>query len=288
VPSVRIVVDSMSYIPPAIVEAFELTVVPLYFDMGDGPIRESAFEGDYADFYERLARSPSASTSPPAPEDFVAAYRPLLEAGHRVVSVHLSSGVSETCANARRAVEMLEAEGVTRGGVAVVDSAGVGAQTAICAVMGARAARAGLEQEQVVERLRTTRAETRGWWLFDTLEYLRRGGRVGAAAAWVGSVLQIKPIITIESEVVAQERVRSRERGIERLVELMRRQASVGADAWTVQHCHSVEDAQRLVDRLREVFRRPPLFVTEAGPVLGTHCGPRALTCAAGPSWGGG
>jgi DegV family protein with EDD domain len=154
-------------------------------------------------------------------------------------------------------------------------------------VLAGRAARSGLPMEDVVERARRARSEIRGWWLFDTLEYLRRGGRVGTAAAWLGSVLQVKPILTVESEMTAVERVRTRDRAVERLADLMRRQASLGADVWVVQHSRAAADAEALVDRLHGIFRRPPLFVTEIGPCAAVNGGPGILGCAAGPSWAG-
>jgi fatty acid-binding protein DegV len=107
---------------------------------------------------------------------------------------------------------------------------------------------------------------------------------VGNAAAWIGSVLDIKPILAIESELKAVERVRTRRRGVERLIELMRQHRSLGADRWFVQHVHAPEDAQMLVDRLGSVFDAPPEFISEVGPAIGTHVGPGALMVGALPS----
>jgi fatty acid-binding protein DegV len=93
----------------------------------------------------------------------------------------------------------------------------------------------------------------------------------------MGSALDIKPILTVESEVTAVERVRTRKRGVERLVEIMRQRRSLGADRWFVQHAQAEDDAQRMVRRLGEIFACPPEFVSEVGPVIGTHAGPGAL-----------
>jgi fatty acid-binding protein DegV len=100
---------------------------------------------------------------------------------------------------------------------------------------------------------------------------------VGGAAAWIGSALDIKPILAFESELRAVERVRSRRRGVERLIELMRQRRALGSDRWFVQHVHAPQDAQMLVDRLGTVFDAGPEFVSEVGPVMGTHVGPGAL-----------
>jgi DegV family protein with EDD domain len=262
--------------------SFGIELISLYYDLGEGMRRELDFDGDYTHFYQRLTTSNGlASTSPPTVEDFVAVYARLLESHSDVVSVHISSGISETCMNARAAADRLKQDG--RGGerIRVIDSAGAAGHLGCQALAAGRAASAGEGVDGVLERVRQARQEVKLWLLVDTLEYLRRGGRIGGAAAWIGSALDIKPILTVESEIKPVERVRTRKRGVERLVELMRQRRSLGADRWFVQHAHAHEDAQRLVDRLTEVFGRPPEFVSEVGPVVGTHTGPGTL-------WAGG
>ena len=112
------------------------------------------------------------------------------------------------------------------------------------------------------------------WFAIDTLEYLRKGGRIGAARAWIGSALQIKPILTLEEEITPVERVRTRRRVFERLVQYAEELKDEGRDAWVVQHIQDPENAQRLVERCREVMGSEPLFVSEIGPVIGAHTGP--------------
>ncbi len=137
--------------------------------------------------------------------------------------------------------------------------------------------RRGAGLQGVIERVRQARKEVKGWALVETLEYLRRSDRVGTVAAWIGSALDLKPILMIESELKAVERVRTHRRGVERLIELMRQRRSLGADRWFVQHVHAPEDAQMLVDRLGAVFDASPEFVSELGPVVGAHVGPGTL-----------
>ena len=273
---VAVVTDSTGYLPAALVDSLEITIVPLYYDVGPGLVRESDFDGDLGEFYAELDASKTvAPTSPPAVEDFLRVFERLLMQHSAVVSVLISSAISETCSNARQAVSRLESEGER---VVVIDSAGTIGHLGLQAVAAARAAVAGEDRSGVIARTRRARQEVRVWGLLDTLEYLRRGGRVGTAAAWVGSALDIKPIITIESETKAVERVRTRRRGVDRLVELMlQRRAAVGADRWFVQHTCAHEDAQRLADHLDELFGTEPEFVCELGPVAATQLGPRAL-----------
>jgi DegV family protein with EDD domain len=118
----------------------------------------------------------------------------------------------------------------------------------------------------------------------DTLEYLRRGGRVGAAQAWVGSALKIKPILTIEREILPIERVRTSGRAFERLVQELRTAHEAGADVFVIQHIRAPDVAERLAERGREIYGREPEFVSELGPVLGAHIGPGLVGVTGLPS----
>jgi DegV family protein with EDD domain len=115
------------------------------------------------------------------------------------------------------------------------------------------------------------------WFAVDTLEFLKRSGRIGAASAWIGSTLKIKPILTLEQEITPIERVRTSGRAFERLVAYAEDRHQAGADAWVVQHIQSRDAADRLAERCRQIFERDPVFVSEVGPVLGVHTGPGLL-----------
>jgi DegV family protein with EDD domain len=115
------------------------------------------------------------------------------------------------------------------------------------------------------------------WFAVDTLEYLRRGGRIGSAQAWLGTALKIKPILALESEITPFERVRTSRRAFERMVELLRSRQAAGGDGWAIQHIQAPREAEALVERGREIFGTEPVFVSEIGPVIGTHVGPGLL-----------
>jgi DegV family protein with EDD domain len=280
---VAVVTDSTGYLPGGLVDSLDITVVSLYYDVGAGWLRESEFDGDVGRFYAELDVSKSvATTSPPTVEDFVVVFERLLQQHSAVVSVLISSGISQTCSMARQAAAKLEDDGGER--VVVIDSAGAAGQLGVQALAAARGAAArGAGLQGVIEQARRARQEVRQWFLVDTLEYLRRGGRIGGAAAWLGSALDLKPILMMESELKAVERVRTRRRAVERLVELMRQRRVVGADRWFVQHAYAHEDAQRLAERLAELFGTEPEFISELGPVLATHLGPGALVAGGLP-----
>jgi fatty acid kinase fatty acid binding subunit len=115
------------------------------------------------------------------------------------------------------------------------------------------------------------------WFAIDTLEFLKRSGRIGAASAWLGSTLRIKPILTLESEMTPVERVRTSKRAFERMVDYAKQRQESGMNAWVVQHIQAPDQAAALADRCREIFGREPVFTSEIGPVLGAHTGPGLL-----------
>ena len=122
------------------------------------------------------------------------------------------------------------------------------------------------------------------WFAIDTLEFLKRSGRIGAASAWIGSTLKIKPILTVERELSPVERVRTSSRMLQRLVDYAQQRHDSGADAWVVQHIAAPEQAEQLIERCHEVFGCDPLYVSEVGPVLSAHAGPGMLGVSSVPT----
>ena len=148
----------------------------------------------------------------------------------------------------------------------------------------AKAARDSASAKEVAEHVAAARKELRLWFAIDTLEFLKRGGRIGAASAWIGSTLKVKPILTVENEMSPVERVRTSSRAFERLVEYARSCADSGADAWSAQHINAPDQCARLVERCTEIYGHGPTIVSEIGPVLSAHTGPGLLGTGAVPS----
>jgi DegV family protein with EDD domain len=136
------------------------------------------------------------------------------------------------------------------------------------------AAAGGADGAETLAAAQRCREALEMWFAIDTLEYLRKGGRIGAAQAWLGSALQVKPILTLGEEITPVERVRTRRRAFERMVDYARQRRDDGADAWVVQHIQDPETAERLAEQGRELFGSEPLFISEIGPVIGAHVGP--------------
>lgn len=276
-PATAVVTDTTAYLPDDLVREHDIHRVSLYVTL-DGETQAESELSDYDTFFERLSRSSEgATTSQPSVGDFRAVYEPLLAEGRDIVSVHISAGISGTCDSARQAREALIEEGGGGERIHVLDSrSGCGGQ-GLMAIAAARVAAAGASGEETLARAEETRAGLRMWFAIDTLEYLRKGGRIGAAQAWIGSTLKIKPILTLEEEITPVERVRTRRRALERMVDFARERKEAGADGWVVQHIHDPESAQELVQHGRDVFGSDPVFVSEVGPVIGAHVGPGLL-----------
>ncbi len=271
-----IVTDSTTYLPPELIARWEIRPVSLYVGW-EGDLRPEADYRDLDAFYSRLHDSPLLpTTSQPSVGDFLAVYRPLVERGRDVLSIHLAEGLSGTCQSAREAARILDAEG-QRGKVTVHDGE-TGAGGLGCLVLvAAELAEQGLGAEQTLEAVRRARETLDIWFCLDTLEYLRRGGRIGAAQAMVGTALKIKPILTFGTEIAPVGRVRTHARAMDRMIEHLRELRERGASDWIVQHAQSPQDAQRLVEAGTGLFGHEPLFCTQVGPVLGAHLGAGVL-----------
>jgi len=276
-PPTAVVCDSTAYLPANLLAEREIEVVSLYVSI-DGEQQKETEIGDYGAFFDRLRASEGgATTSQPSVGDFVAVYEPLLEAGREVVSIHISAGISGTCEAAQQAKQRLADEGKGDERIRIFDSRSAAGGMGLCALGAAVAAQSGADSEATLARAEKVRRELKMWFAIDTLEYLRRGGRIGGASAFIGSALKIKPILTLEEEITPVERVRTRARSIERLREYARERHESGLDAWVVQHIQDDETAAALADDAREIFGCEPAFVSEIGAVLGAHVGPGLL-----------
>jgi DegV family protein with EDD domain len=272
-----VVCDTTAYLPTELLASEGIQAISLYVAI-DGHQEPEAEIGDYGAFYERLRASEGgATTSQPSVGDFVAVYEPLLDEGREIVSIHLSSEISGTFEAAGQARDRLIEE--ERGGerIHVFDSRSACGGMGFSVLAAAAAARAGADSTAVLARAEQARQELKMWFAIDTLEYLRRGGRIGGARAWIGSALKIKPILTLEEEITPVERVRTRARSIERLRDYARQRHESGLDAWVIQHIQDPEAAAALADDGREIFGCEPVFISEIGPVIGAHVGPGLL-----------
>ncbi|MFD3656666.1 DegV family protein [Streptomyces sp. 24-1644] len=276
---VAIVTDSTAYLPPEMMERHGITTVPLTVVLGDQALEEGT-EISARSLAAALQKRHSVTTSRPNPEVFAAAYRAAAEAGATaIVSLHLSAEISGTYDSALLASKEAPVP------VRVVDTGMVAMALGFCALSAAETAEAGGSLDEAVAAAEKRAAATSAYFYVDTLDYLRRGGRIGAAQALLGSALAVKPLLQLDGgRIELLEKVRTASKAIARLEELVVERAGAGAVDIAVHHLTAPDRAERLAERLRE--RVPGLLdlhVSEVGAVIGAHTGPGLLGAVISP-----
>jgi DegV family protein with EDD domain len=276
---VALVTDSTAYLPDEAVARYGIDVVPLSVVVGDRVLAEGieVTPGDVAD---ALRRKVQVTTSRPNPEAFAAAYRAAAERGAEgVVSLHLSAELSGTYEAAVLAAEAAEIP------VRVVDTRMVAMALGYCVLTAAEVAGNGGGVDEVATAAEKRAGATTGFFYVDTLEYLRRGGRIGAARAMLGSALAVKPLLHLSGgRIEPLEKVRTSSRAIARLEEIAIHQAGASEVDLAVHHLAAEAGARQLAERLRErVPGLRELYVGEVGAVIGAHVGPGLLAVVVSP-----
>ncbi|MFR9777313.1 DegV family protein [Micromonospora sp. MS34] len=269
---VAVVTDSTAYLPPELIQAHRLTVVPLTVVLNGAEGLEGV-ETFPEDATRALSgRRVSVSTSRPAPDQFAQVYRTLLDGGaDAVVSVHLSAELSGTVDAARLAATEFGDR------VAVVDSRSTGMGLGFPVLAATRAADAGADLDGVRRAAVDAIDRTTIFFYVDTLEFLRRGGRINAAEALLGTALSVKPIMHMpDGTIVIRDKVRTAGRGVARLVDLAVEAAGDAEVDLAVHHLAAPQRAEQLVADLTERLgdRLHDTHVTQAGAVVAAHAGP--------------
>ena len=275
---VAVVTDSTAYLPREQAEAAGIGVVPVQVVIGGEAHDESTITS--ADVAEALRSWTPVTTSRPSPHAFLDVYEALAARGaDAIVSVHLSGAMSATAESASLAARDSPVP------VTVIDSRLIGMGLGFCVLTGAQTAAAGAPAADVAEAVRARMARSEVLFYVDTLEYLRRGGRIGAAAALVGSALSVKPLLhLVDGHVEPLEKVRTASKAMARLEGLTVERAGDGAVDIAVQHLANPERALALTTRLQErMGGRVTLSVSEVGAVVGAHVGPGMLAVAIAP-----
>jgi DegV family protein with EDD domain len=275
---VGIATDSTADVPPALAADLGIAVVPCLIYWGKEELLDGVDLGPWA-FYDRLSRSPELpTTSQPALNSFVSVYRRLLEEEHceAVLSIHVAGNLSGTVNAAWAAAQTLPEPSR----VAVIDSGQVSMGLGWSVIRAARMARAGATHSELGDAVREMLPRLRGTALIDTLENLYKGGRISQITAAVGTVLQIKPLITIDSgQVQVVDRVRTRSRALQRLEALVRAWGPLAELA--VLHTGAQALAEDLAAKLADLAPDGQLMIGPAGPALTTHLGLGAVgVCA--------
>jgi DegV family protein with EDD domain len=272
--TIKIVTDSSSDLATAVAQELRIGVVPLYVRFGEEVFREQV-DMDSEEFYQRLIKGQQHPvTIQPSPQDFVAAYRKLAPDTEGIVSVHLSSKLSGTYNSAIQGKEM---SGVNTP-IEVIDSRSVSAGLGLVSIMAAEIAASGASLSQVVEQVKAAIPKVHLIGLVDTLKYLLLGGRIGKARALVGSLLNVKPLLTLEDgETVPVGQARTRAKGIERLHTFVTGAGKI-ADA-ALAYSTTPEEASLIATKIKDETG-VPVRLSRLGTTLGVHLGPGSLILA--------
>jgi len=269
---IAIVTDSTADLTPELVEELGVTIVPLRVIFGNEAYREGV-EITTEEFYERLVKSRQLpTTSAPSVGDFQEVYERLLKEADGIISIHISSklsGTMQVAETARQSVAKPER-------IELVDSQATSVAIGFVVMEAVEAARAGAKLAEVKAAAESAVQRTQVWFMLDTLEYVRRGGRIGRARAYLGTLLRVKPILSFrEGEVYPEERVRTRARGLERIIQWAVRHQKVKRAV--VAHATTLDEAESIRERLAMAFPNVKVHVVRFGPVIGTHGGPGTI-----------
>jgi DegV family protein with EDD domain len=276
---VAVVTDSTASLPQDVVERYGIDVVPLSVVIG-GQVYSDGSEATASDVATALRSWTPVSTSRPSPAAFLAVYeKASADGAEAVVSIHLSAAMSGTFESAAAAGKSAPLP------VQAVDSGSLGMGLGYAVMTAASTAAAGAELDTVVDAASTRAGKASCLFYVDTLEYLRRGGRIGAAQALIGSALAIKPLLHVmDGRIAPLEKVRTAARALARLEDLAVERAGSGPVDAAVHHLASAARAEQLAVRLRaRLPQLQELFVSEVGAVVGAHVGPGMVAVVVAP-----
>jgi len=275
---IKIVTDSTAYMPESMVRQHDLRVVPLCVHFGEEEFREGV-ELSHKDFYARLKAAPVLpTTSQPSAGEFYEVFKELVDAGHEVVTLTISSKLSGTWNSAMAAKEMLPGAAIS-----VIDSlsTAIGLQLMLVAVV--EAIHAGASREQIVDQVEEIKAKIHVLFVVATLEYLAKGGRIGNAKAFMGTLLKVKPILVLQDGAIEPlEQVRSKQKAQARMLELVDEYAGDKGAQAKVAICGALvpDEVSALSRELVGRLGCAQPLISEIGPVIGTHTGPGVIGVA--------
>jgi len=271
--TVKIITDSLSDITSDIAEELGITVVPVYVRFGEEVYRDR-IEMTTDEFYHRLVHgSIWPTTTQPSPGDFVDVYNRLSSETDEILVITLSSKLSGTYESALHAKSIIEKE--CR--IELIDSMTVVMGLGLIVISAAKAALAGASLDEVAALVRSGMSRSHAVMFFDTLKYLAKGGRIGRARGLLGSLLSVKPVLTMkDGEVAPVTRVRSRAAGMDYLYDFVAGFPKI--EELAVEHATTPDEADKLLERLSSLFPKERIYKSTVSPVIGTYVGPHVLS----------
>ncbi len=273
--TVRIVTDSTADLAPDLIQELGITVVPAYVTFGKKTYKDGVDISQDEVYHKMVEENLPATTSQPPPIDFADVYRELLKDADGIVSIQATSKLSGLYNSA------VQGKAMVKGGerIEVIDSLSVSMGLGLLVLLGTRLARADENLSRITEELKLNLPHVHLWGLFESFKYLLQGGRLGKAKSLIGSVLPIKPLLVMrEGELHPAGAVRTRLKGIERLIDNVKK--AVNVQEIGVVYSTTPEDAQTLKERLSTIIDRKQIHVSRLGAALGVHGGPGTLVLA--------
>ena len=267
---IKIITDSTSYMDKEYVQANNVSVIPLNYSFGD-VTEEEGFPGEFNSFFEKLSSTNLfPTTSQPASGDFLNEFEKAFSEGYdEIIAILLSSKISGTYNSGVLAKNMLGDERIT-----IIDSEQAGPNLKFLVEDALSMAEKGKSKEEIVKYIEDKKHQMSIYFTVDTLEYLRRGGRLTGLQSTIGSVLNIKPIIVLkEGELKLLEKVRGKNKALKGIVD------KVSGDVKRISICHVLneEEAINLKEKLKNKFPKTSISIDELGPVIGCHIGPKGI-----------
>jgi DegV family protein with EDD domain len=273
--TLKIVTDSTADLPLELAKELDITVVPEYLRFGDKVYRDRV-DINEDEFYRRLLNDPiHPNTMQPTPQDFADVYRKLAQETSGIISIHLSSKLSGTYNSALQGKASVK----TKCPIEVIDSQLLTMSLGLLVIEAAALARSGKSSQEVAEKVRQTMPRIHFLALLDTLKYLARGGRIGKVQALLGSLLSVKPLLSIkDGELVPVSQVRTRADGVDKLFEFVKN--AIDIQDLSIVYNTTPDEALALAGRIGSVFSKERIRLAKLGPALGVHSGPGLLAVA--------
>lgn len=270
--TVKIITDSLGDLPVEILKKLDISVIPLYVLFGTESYRDGV-DMTNEQFYARLVSSKTLpTTSVPALGTFIDLYENVAKKTDEILVITVSHKLSATFDTATKAAEIVK----TKARIKVIDSLNIIMGQGMLVIQAAEMAKAGAGLDEIAKKVQSNILRTESRMVFDTLEYLKRGGRIGAGQAFLGSILKINPVLGLkDGEIYPLSRERSRVKAIEALYNWVLTYRKI--DAISVEDATTPDEADKLAERLKQKFHDKPFYRSKVGAVVGTHAGPSVI-----------
>ncbi len=275
--SIKIITDSTSYIPKELIEKYDITVVSLGVVINNIANKEIEIENDK--FYKTLEKLDSIPTSSqPSVDDLFNSFDQVIGEGHEALGVFISSEMSGTYATCNQLIKTMIMDKYPKARMEVIDSASNCMQMGYAVLEAVKLAQEGKSMEEVIAGVEAIKSKSRFLFVPDTLEYLKKGGRIGGAAALFGALLQIRPILTVEAgKTSVFDKVRTKQKAILKIIEKLQQDIkNRGLGQVIVHHINCEEEGRALANKIKEILGID-VDIQCIGPVIGCHVGPKTV-----------